>query len=86
MYFVPGLGNVPRDAPADGDTPAGVASLAKLMETADDGTRTGERAPTYARALGIFETHIGYCRVCPEWSRFFGHRVYICKTPVHAPA
>ena len=42
----------------------------------------GEAAPTYAKEVGTaFESEHGLCRLCPEFSDWYGHRVYICKRP-----
>ena len=39
--------------------------------------------PSYSR-YRTFESESGFCRLCPEFSRLYGHHVYICKTSVPA--
>ena len=58
---------------------------------AEDPTMVPNYAKHNKRSLkeGFESTYNGvvhFCRICPEFSAFYGHRVYICKRPEAEPA
>ena len=66
------------------------SAVVKLME-AEDPTMVPNYAKHNKRSLkeGFESTYNGvvhFCRICPEFSAFYGHRVYICKRPEAEPA
>ena len=62
-----------------------LTTLKRLLPSAD-ALSTGQAPTTYSKPNGAFECEHGLCRLCPEFSTFYGHRVYICKRPVSAMA
>jgi len=59
------------------------ASVGTVLKSLVQGGKADD-ASRYSKPVGAFESEHGYCRLCPEFSMVYGHRVYICKRPIPA--
>lgn len=52
--------------------------------TGGDSNVANYAARRYVGNNRAFESEEGFCRFCPEFSAYYGHRIYICKRPAVA--